>query len=147
MRRHKPNAYDYNALGASFYQAGAYGLAIAQLEEAVRMAPTVAAYRFNLGGAYYGKGRLGDAERAFREALWLDGQHAGAHYFLAVCLERAGRIREALAEYGWVRAHAPDTGEGRKADEAIRALGGSSPPPGVSSRDKAADAGPDSRHP
>jgi hypothetical protein len=63
MRRKRPTVGDWNTLGVHFYSVGAYDLAIAQLEEAVRLAPEMASIHFNLGGAYYGKGRVAEAMR------------------------------------------------------------------------------------
>ncbi|HTU00670.1 MAG TPA: tetratricopeptide repeat protein [Candidatus Sulfotelmatobacter sp.] len=124
MRRHVANAYDYNAVGVTFCQAGAYDLAIVQLKEAVRLKPAVANYHFNLGGAYYGKGRLADAEYELSEALRLEPGHIKAHWLRALCLEKAGRPAEALIEYRWVRSQAGNSMEGRNASEAIRGLEG-----------------------
>jgi tetratricopeptide (TPR) repeat protein len=102
---------------------GAYDLAIAQLEKAVRLAPEMASLHFNLGGAYYGKGRLADAEQEFRLALGRDPGHARAHWFRGLCLEGSGRLDEALQEFEWVRANSPGTREARSAREEIHAIG------------------------
>ncbi len=122
MQRKQPTVRDLNSLGVHFYSVEAYDLAIVQLEQATRLAPDVASIHFNLGGAYYGKGRIEDAEREFQEALDLDPGHARAHWFHGLCLERMARLGEALAEFHWVREHSPGTREARSALEEIQAI-------------------------
>ncbi len=123
MRRKRPTVHDWNKLGVHFYSVGAYDLAIAQLEKAVRLAPEIASIHFNLGGAYYGKGRMANAEHEFREALELDPEHARSHWFRGLCLEKLGRLNEALREFAWVREHSSGTREARSAGEEIEAIG------------------------
>ena len=122
MRSRRPTVYDLNVLGVSFYRAKAYDLAIVQLEEAIRMAPEAVGIHFNLGGAYYGKDRLTDAEREFQRVLRLSPDHVRAHWFLGLCLERMGRLPEALAEFHWVRDHSTGTREARSAQEEIEII-------------------------
>jgi tetratricopeptide (TPR) repeat protein len=123
MGRKRPTVRDWNTLGVHFYSVGAYDLAIFQLERAVALAPEVAGIHFNLGGAYYGKGLVADAEREFHLALELDPGHARSHWFRGLCLERLGRLDEALEEFEWVRRHSPGTREARSAGEEIEAIG------------------------
>lgn len=123
MRPKRPTVRDWNSLGVHFYSVEAYDLAIAQLEKAVRLSPEMASLHFNLGGAYYGKGRLADAEHEFRLALERDPGHARAHWFRGLCLEGLGRLDEALKEFEWVRAESPGTREARSAQEEIHAIG------------------------
>jgi tetratricopeptide (TPR) repeat protein len=123
MRRKRPTVRDWNTLGIHFYSVGAYDLAIFQLERAVSLAPEVASLHFNLGGAYYGKGRVVDAEREHHLALELDPEHARSHWFRGLCLEKMGRLNEALREFAWVREHSPGTREARSAGEEIEAIG------------------------
>ena len=122
MPRRRPTIRDWNELGVHFYSAGAYDLAIVQLEQAVKFAPGVAGIHFNLGGAYYGRGRIADAEREFRAALKLEPDHARSRWFRGLCLEKLGRLDEALAEFMWVRRQAPGTREARSAQEEIDAI-------------------------
>jgi Flp pilus assembly protein TadD len=122
MRIKRPTVYDLNVLGLEFCRAQAYDLAIVQLEQAVRMAPETAGIHLNLGGAYYGKERLADAEREFRTALALDPDHVRAHWFRGRCLERLGRLTEALTEFRWVRDHSTSTCEARSAREGIEII-------------------------
>ena len=123
MRRKRPTVRDWNTLGVHFYSVGAYDLAIFQLEKAVSLAPEVAGIHFNLGGAYYGRGRLADAEREFHLALELEPDHARSHWFRGLCLERLRRLDEALAEFHWVLQHSTGTRETRSAREEIEAIG------------------------
>lgn len=122
MGRKRPTVHDWNCLGVHFYSVGAYGLAIAQLEKAVRLAPELASLHFNLGGAYYGKDRLADAEREFRLTMERDPGHTRAHWFRGLCLEALGRLGEALEEFEWVRQHSTGTREARSAQEEIEMI-------------------------
>ena len=122
MAQRRPTVHDWNKLGVHFYSVGAYDLAIAQLEQAARLAPEIASVHFNLGGAYYGKGCVADAEREFRLALELDSGHVRAHWFLGLCLEKLERLDEALAEFQWVVRHSIGTREARSAREEIQAI-------------------------
>jgi protein O-GlcNAc transferase len=123
MRFKRPTVNDLNTLGVQFYRAEAYDLAIVQFEEAVRLAPDSPAIHFNLGGAYYAKQRVADAERHFQTVLVLDPDHVRSHWFRGLCLERLGRLREALEEFHWVRGHSTGTREARSAQEEIQAIG------------------------
>jgi Flp pilus assembly protein TadD len=123
MRSKQPTVYDLNALGVQFYKAEAYDLAIVQLEQAVRLAPESPRIHFNLGGAYYGKDRVADAEREFQTVLQLAPDHVRAHWFRGLCLERLGRLAEAVKEFEWVLAHSTATREARSAQEEIQAIG------------------------
>ena len=123
MRRKRATVQDYNSLGVHFYSVGAYDLAIVQLETAVALAPEVASLHFNLGGAYYGKGRAADAECEFRRVLELDPSHVRTHWFRGLCLEKLDRFGEALVEFQWVLRHSTGTREARSAREEIEAIG------------------------
>ncbi len=123
MRRRRPTVHDHNSLGVHFYSVGAYDLAIAELMKAVALTPEVASLHFNLGGAYFGKGRLADAELEFCLALERDPGHARAHWFRGLCLEALGRFGDALEEFEWVRQHSSGTREARSAQEEIQAIG------------------------
>jgi Tfp pilus assembly protein PilF len=123
MKRKRPTVHDLNTLGVHFYSVGAYELAIVQLEQAVALAPEVASIHFNLGGAYYGQGRVAEAEREFRQTLALDPQHVRARWFRGLCLERLGQLEAALEEFKCVRQHSPDTREARSAREEIDVIG------------------------
>ncbi len=122
MRPRRPNLYDLNALGVHFYSVGAYDLAIVQLEEAIRLAPEIACIHFNLGGAYYARDRITDAEEEFRQALSIEPGHVRAHWFRGLCLERMGHLDEALREFQWVLGHSTGTREANSAREEVQAI-------------------------
>jgi cytochrome c-type biogenesis protein CcmH/NrfG len=65
---------------------------------------------------------MGDAEREFRLALALDPGHVKARWFRALCLEKMGRLTEALEEFHWVRRNSTGTREARSAHEEIQAI-------------------------
>lgn len=52
-------------------------------------------------------GRFGDAERAYRHALRVNGKNAGAHYGLGFVLEKAGKAKEAFPHYASAAALDP----------------------------------------
>lgn len=134
MRRKRPTLNDLNTLGVTFYRAGAYELAIAQLEQAVRLAPEAAVVRANLGAAYYGSGRFAEAEREFRRSLELAPSRAAVRRLHGLSLARLNRLFEAVEEFRWTVEHSPDTWEGRSAREEIWALRGRTGPGGEETR-------------
>jgi Flp pilus assembly protein TadD len=65
-----PNSAD--TLGWAYFQNGAYSVAVALLEKAVKGAPSNAIYRYHLGATYQ---KLNDSERArteFEKSIRLD---------------------------------------------------------------------------
>lgn len=52
-----------------------------------------------LGETLLGQGFYGEAELAFRQAVQLDAQNSRAHFGLAFCLERTGRMELSNIEY------------------------------------------------
>jgi tetratricopeptide (TPR) repeat protein len=72
---------------------------LADLNEALRLAPDRAALFMRRGGVYFDGG---DAERAlpdFLEALRLDPGHPSNHYNHGLAAERLGRTAEAVASF------------------------------------------------
>ena len=65
-----PNSAD--TLGWAYFQNGAYSLAVPLIEEAVKAAPSNAAYRYHLGMAYKELDNLGRARSEFEKSLRLD---------------------------------------------------------------------------
>ena len=86
-------------LAEAYATLGRTDEAIAQLREAVRLAPEVAASHYNLGNEYRQTGRLEDAAREYRDALQLDGMLAAAHANLGGDAQLQGRLDEAVQEY------------------------------------------------
>ena len=74
--------------------------AIAEYEQAVRLDPENAWCHNRLGFTLAWKGgRDDEAIAQFREAIRLDANIGWSHYFLAIALERKGRLDEAVDEF------------------------------------------------
>jgi tetratricopeptide (TPR) repeat protein len=92
-------------LGAAFYHVAKgrqnadspalFDLAIAELETAVALDPTMHAARYNLGLALLDRGRVEEAATRFREAMTLRADYAEAHCNLGHCLAELGQFEEA----------------------------------------------------
>jgi Flp pilus assembly protein TadD len=71
-----PSAAD--TLGWAYYQKGTYGLAVEQLEEAVKKQPNNATYHYHLGMAYEKSGKLALAKKEMAEVLKLNPNYSQA---------------------------------------------------------------------
>jgi tetratricopeptide (TPR) repeat protein len=93
---------------AAFYLSVEQPAEAARLAEAAsRLAPDMAAAHLALGRAHRIALQLDKAEAAFRRALQLDAQSAGARYNLADLARAAGKPEEALALYRQLLTAAP----------------------------------------
>ena len=85
-----------NALAAAYIRGGRVADAIAQLDEALRLAPSLAEARYNLGRVLESQGRIGDATLHLREAARLAPENALVRLALADVLQAAGDLDEAV---------------------------------------------------
>jgi len=65
-----PNSAD--TLGWAYFQNGAYSVAVALLENAVKGAPSNATYRYHLGATYQKLNKSGRARSEFEKSIRLD---------------------------------------------------------------------------
>lgn len=85
-----------NTLAAAYIRGGRIADAIAQLDEALRLAPSLAEARYNLGRVLESQGRIGDATLHLREAARLAPENALVRLALADVLQAAGDLDEAV---------------------------------------------------
>lgn len=83
---------DYQRLANKGDSAGA----LAAAETAVAADPANAAYRTQLGHAYFAAGRFASAQTAFEDAMALGASDGGTAVSLALALSANGRINEAV---------------------------------------------------
>jgi tetratricopeptide (TPR) repeat protein len=76
-----------------------YQEAVPDYQEAIRLDPSYAEARNNLGFALAELGRLDEAVVQYREALRLDWHYALAHFNLGSALMRLGQRQEAAARF------------------------------------------------
>ena len=94
---HHPDAT--HLLGLISHQRGDHGAAVAQIGAAIAMQPDRPVYHYNLGNALAALDRLDAAVDSFQAALRLDPAHFAARSNLALALSKAGRHKQAVAEY------------------------------------------------
>ena len=82
-------------LGEQYRDLGELESSLAQLREAVRLAPEEASYWNSLGMVLGGSDRMEEAEEAFRRARELDPQNEQYPFNLGLALSRLGRKDEA----------------------------------------------------
>jgi tetratricopeptide (TPR) repeat protein len=75
----------YSNLGVAYLRSGSPEEAIKMLENAERLAPTVAGVRLNLGLAYFHEREFKLASRYFGEVLSLNPDHPQARYLQGIC--------------------------------------------------------------
>ncbi|HJN27979.1 MAG TPA: tetratricopeptide repeat protein, partial [Candidatus Latescibacteria bacterium] len=114
--RLRPQFYEAHAnVGQIYYERRKYKRAIKHFTEAIRLArgrddvSTVEEARVssNLGGCYFHKGQLKEAERWIRGAISLDPALVEAHYNLINLLLRQDRIVEARQHLATAQQAAP----------------------------------------
>jgi tetratricopeptide (TPR) repeat protein len=89
-------------------QAGDFNGAISGLQEVLRDAPESVDAQYNLGVALIGRGRMEEAEAAFRRVLVLNPGDAGALAELAGLAKEKGQID---AAYGYLEQIPPKAGK------------------------------------
>ena len=89
----------FEARGMDALDARDWNSAVANLRQAVALAPTNAVTRLNLGTALSLAGDAQAAERELREAVRLDPRLAKAHFALGVLAQERGRWHDAIARF------------------------------------------------
>jgi len=85
-----------------------YGEALDRLTRAVERKPASATYRNNLGNTLRALGRVDEAEVAYREALKINSQYAGAWYNLGGLYQDAGKQDQAESAFRSAIQHKPE---------------------------------------
>jgi len=96
-------------LAEQFRAEGQYGLAVARLEEALRIAPQDAGLLVDLGNALYGSKRYDDADARFKAALELVPEHVPALEGLALVAATQKRYSDARTHLLHLLRLAPDS--------------------------------------
>jgi len=112
-------AYGLYQRGAALLSEGMAHEAAASLERARDMEPEKASIRESLARAYYALGRTVAARDEFSAAAGIDPSNDYAHFGLALCLEREGRIIEARGHAKLAVAMRPENEDYRRALERI----------------------------
>jgi tetratricopeptide (TPR) repeat protein len=89
----------HSVLGLAVAETGEFAEATSQCEEAIRLEPFTAEWRYNLGNVLAQRGDVDAAIARYREALARQPRFADAHYNLGIALARASRHEEAAAEF------------------------------------------------
>ena len=121
LERDPGDAESLAALGATYLSLGRVEDAIDPLRGAVRLRPSDATLRNNLGYALKQGGHDGEATRHFRAAIDLDPGDADAHFNLAESLRALGQIEEAVVHYGRAVDLRPEAAVARRALALARA--------------------------
>ena len=102
------NANVWHLHGVVALQEGRQELAIARIERAICLSPTVAVFLNHLGEAYRALGRHEKAIANYLRAVELDPNLAAAHNNLGMVLQEKGQFEEARASYERAIALNPD---------------------------------------
>ena len=105
--------YALHYLAVVHYQRGEAALALPMLERAVEQVPHEPEFHNNLGLVLAALDRDVEAANAYRRALGLKPDHAGAWNNLGLALHAQNDPASAIAAYRRALAHAPDAGEMR----------------------------------
>jgi tetratricopeptide (TPR) repeat protein len=118
----KPDAVaTHLALGRLYLEGfGDLPSSVRSFEDAIRLAPGDPAPIHDLGVAYLGAGRYGDAEAQFRRVLQMAPRHVKALDNLAYACEKQGRPEDARRAYEQLLEIAPDFPGARAKLEAWR---------------------------
>ncbi len=87
------------ALAVVYLQVGRVGDAVAQLEEAIRTAPTFAPAHYNLGTALVEQGKRAEAIEHYRRAVEIKPSYPEAHNNLGGVLLSLGNLEEAAIQF------------------------------------------------
>jgi tetratricopeptide (TPR) repeat protein len=83
----------------AYFDQEKYEEAVAEFQEAARLAPEDDQVHLYLGRAYYELGRYEEAIAAYREAVRLAPDDAAAHFYLGLAYQQQGDLDQALASY------------------------------------------------
>jgi len=89
----------FNNLGNTYYDIGDIETALAVLEEAVEINPSLPESRMNLGNIYLKKGRIEDAIYEYKTALQVNPNDAKAHLNLGNAYSEKGWLSSAIEQY------------------------------------------------
>lgn len=93
------NARVYHSLGRIYYnEQGLYYEAVAAYKKAIELDPYFLEARMGLGEVYEEKGLYDDAIAQYRKVIEVNARHPGAHYNLALALEKVN-VKEAIAQW------------------------------------------------
>lgn len=94
------NALVHQAMGRYHFASGQHSKAVETLKKAQQLDPNSARIPIDLGEIYMqALGKPEEAASAYRRALSIDPQHAGAHYGLGTALAASGKLADAEDEY------------------------------------------------
>jgi tetratricopeptide (TPR) repeat protein len=98
-------------LGLIYFQQKSYPQAIAQLERALGLEPSNAAYLYQLGSAFERSRQIDKAETIFRRLLTVDPKHADAYNYLGYMFADEGiKLDESVALVKKALELQPDNG-------------------------------------
>lgn len=112
-------AYALYRRGLALLSEGMAREAVDALARARALEPEKGSIREALARAYFTLGRVGPAADEFRAATGIDPTNDYAHFGLALCLERQGRIDEARGHARLAFAMRPDHDDYRRALDRI----------------------------
>ncbi len=103
------NALVHQAIGRYHFASGQHSKAIEALKKAEQLNPSSALIPIDLGEIYMQALRKPDeAASAYRRALNIDPQHAGAHYGLGTALATSGKLVDAEVEFNKASSLSPN---------------------------------------
>jgi Tfp pilus assembly protein PilF len=108
MSDDRETAYDLLQRGHALLEGRHYAQAAIVLERADRLEPGRGSIVEALGRAYFNSGQAERARRTFEALLEIDPSSHYAHYAMAECLKRLGRIDRARTHFRLAVALAPD---------------------------------------
>lgn len=115
------SAYSLFRRGSELLATGSAHAAIPPLEHARSLEPYKASIREALARAYFRAGRFHASAAEFSAAVEIEPTNHYAHFGLALCLERLGRLAEARGHARLAVAMGPEVDDYRRAVERLAA--------------------------
>jgi len=109
------NAYSLFMTGSELLATGNAHAAVLPLERARDLEPGKGSVREALARAYFRSGRFASAHDEFAAAVDIEPTNHYAHFGLALCLERLGRIEEARGHVKMAVVMVPEVDDYREA--------------------------------